>query len=58
MAAAGKLATLIGGHMPHQLSETSLDELTYLGSIFKQPLAAEPEPPAPPPASDTAVVRL
>ena len=58
MAAAGELATLIGGHMPHQLSETSLDELTRLRFIFKQALGAEPEPPAPPPASDTAVVRL
>ena len=61
MAAAGKLATLIKGHMTHQLSETLLDELTHLGSIFKQALAAEPEPsadPPPLPAGDTAFVRF
>ena len=42
VAAAGKLANLISGHMPHQLSETSIDELTCLGSIFQKALSAKP----------------
>ena len=34
MTAVGKLAKLTSAHIPHQLSETLLDQLTCLGPIF------------------------
>ena len=46
IAAAGRLVEALKGNLPHNLGESSLDELTRLGMLFGE--AAAPPPPVSP----------